>query len=462
MSTAADPLEPYRLKSLEQGQYTGCALLVNLLQDALLLQHTGVGCKHKGVSQLATHDAGRTLPWRTGWTEIGDRELITGASIRLGPYGRTWIARQRPRLVVTLSVTFLDLSGEDVVEEVKRLDLQHPDTHVVYAKVPGHTGDLFSGWTTTLLTIVQRFDWSQPADRADEVGLLGYFYDRIELDHAANVDVVGRLLGGLGLRLGPVVPSPGRFDDWAALPRAGTLVALPHLRPALPKLQGLTKRPLAVAPLPMGQRGTAAFLRAVGAAAGVPAATVEAAVRTGWDTVERSLAVARERLRDVRVAVIAEAPSAAGWMALLEELGVQVVLVGLKGRTLGGREALEAELEAVGARLPAGATVLEDPSLVAVRDAVRGLWKQRRLDGVLGSATDFNVLGTLPLSDFVGPWTGGVPVAPGLFRLEIGFPYKEYHCTMGMPFLGWEGMLVVAQRLLTAPRTWDSGRALRF
>lgn len=454
-----DALDRFRLRTLEQGPLTGAAIGVNAVSDALLIQHIGVGCKHKTTSQLATHDTGRRLAAETGWTEVGDRELIEGANARLGPYTRSWVARRDPAIVYVVTVTFIALTGDEAAAEVEALDAML-DVPVVLLNVLGFEGDLYSGYAHFLERTLARADWRQTVSRPDAVALLGYLYDRHEGDHDGNLAVLGSLFDAIGVGRGPVSLCGGPVAEVLSTPSCGTLVALPYLSGTpLKRVARKARRPVTAVPLPMSLRGTDAFLRAVGAAAGADAARVERVILDGRAAVRAPLEIARTHLEGLRLAVIADPPLAAGWVALLGELGVDVPVVGLRGRTLGGREALDAALAQIGASLPAQTEVLEDPSLVTLRDTVGPRLDRGLLDGVVGSATDHNALtARSPVGAWSG-WAGRDPEPVGWMRIEAGFPCKTYHCARPMPFLGYEGALVQAQRLLDAPRVWDAGRA---
>lgn len=450
-------LEHFRLRSMDQGQLTGAAIAVNAVSDSLLMQHIGVGCKHKTTSQLSTHDTGRRLAGNTGWTEVGDRELIEGASVRLGPYTRSWVERRDPGIVYVASVTFIELTGEDDKQAIADLDAALP-IPVLKLDLPGYEGDVFSGYAHTLRRTLERLAWSGAPGSRDRVGVVGYLFDRHEGDHRGNLAELTRLVKAVGGTLGGVGFDGGAFGDLDALTGCGTLLAWPYLGDEREAVTRLTGRTLTPVPFPMGLGATDAFLRRVAEAAGLDLAAAERTLRALRAQAEGQLQVARNQLAGQRVAVFAEPPLAAGWVGLLQELGMQPVLVGLKGHTLGREEAFEAALRQAGHAVPRGLTVVSEPSLARVREEVSARLAAGRLDGVVGSATDHNTLTSLPPERFLGAWAGRRPQGAGPFLLESGFPCKRYHCTRDMPFLGYEGVVVQAQRLLDAPRAWDSGR----
>ncbi len=464
MTAAAVPkwdLEYFRLKSMDLGQLTGVSMAVHAVPDAFLLKHTGVGCKHKTVTQFGTHEWGRGLAAHEGWTEVGDASLIRGSADRLGPYARSSWQRHRPAVIVMVSVTFLDLTGDDYANVARDLDEELP-CHVVWVRCPGYEGDLWSGYLTATLDLAKRVDWKVEVDRPNDVAFFGYLWDRYEGDHQGNQLQLKALLAGLGLGLGPVWLSGQGFEELSQSPRCGVQVLLPYAAPKAKTVRRLVGRDLVPVQLPIGFRATAAFLRAIGAAAGVEAARVDAVVRKQEAQTRERLGSMLAPLQGRRVAIFADLPLAVGMVALLEELGLVVEAVGIRGHSLGGRAALEAGLTAIGAALPVGCLVIENPSLAKVREVVSTLAQAGRLDGVLGSATDHNAISTLPAGLFMASQAGDQIVGGGPFRLEIGFPCKEHHCTYAMPFLGYMGMLIWVQRLMSAPRLWDGGRSLRL
>jgi nitrogenase molybdenum-iron protein alpha/beta subunit len=455
--TDDDRLEHYRLKSLDLGQLTGAAMAIHAIPDAFLLKHTGVGCKHKTVTQFGTHELAKGLAAHEGWTEVGDASLIRGSANRLGPYARSSYARHKPAFLGVASVTFLDLAGDDFGDQVRQLDDELPCA-VAYLKVPGFEGDLWSGYLTTMLEVVKRMDWKAAPDRPTHVAMHGYLWDRYEGDHQGNLTQLHSLVKALGLEPGPVLLSGAAYADLCEAPRAGLQLQLPYAAPKARALKRATKRELIPVDLPIGLRGSAAFLRTVGRAAGVAPDRVEAIIRRQEDSVRQRLGTIADRLRGLQVAVFADLPLLVGAITVLDELGLSVRVAGIRGHTLGGKVELLAALDRLGVRLPEGCQVLENPSLARVRDVVGAGLAARQLDGVLGSATDHNALRTLPPTPWLSSWAGEQMTPTGPFRLEIGFPCLEHHCAWPMPTMGFAGVLIWAQRLLSAPRLWDAGR----
>ena len=162
-----------------------------------------------------------------------------------------------------------------------------------------------------------------------------------------------------------------------------------------------------------------------------------------------------DRWRGMRVAIFADPAHGAGLASLLLEMGIEPALVGLKGTTMGGKEALMDCLERDGNPLPENTVILENPSIALIQEHLEALLSKGQLDGVFGSAVDINALSSLPASAFAGE--NGAPYGP--FTIETGFPCKDYHALYPMPFLGYQGVEAWVQRLISAPRLWNSGQS---
>lgn len=449
-------LEHYRLKSMDHGQLTGVSIAVHAIPDAFLLMHSGVGCKHKATTQLSTHDWAQGAVSREAWTEVGDAALIEGSAGRIGPYVRTWQARMNPALMVIVSVTFLDLTGDDYSDVVRQLNAELP-CEVVYVRAPGFEGDLWQGYLSTVLEVVKRIDWSIPQDRPDEVTLLGYLWDRYEGDHTGNLQHLKAILQSVGLNLGATLLSGVGLAGLGESARAGIVASLPYAAPKAKHLAKASKRTLVPVDLPIGLRGTAAFLRAI--TQGRPqAARAELFIAKQEQSFRERAGQLIDRLRGQRVAIFADLPLAVGLASLLDEFGMIPQVIGLRGHSLGGAAAFRDGLARIGARLPDVCEVLEHPSLGLVRDSVASRLRKRSLDGVIGSATDLNAISTIPASEILRPYAGEQMFPMGPFRIEMGFPCREHHCAYPMPYMGYAGLMLWVQRFLSAPRFFDSGR----
>ena len=455
-------LDHYALKSMDYGQLTGLAIACHAIPDVFLLMHVGVGCKNKATAHLLVHDWKEHGNVREGWTEVGDKDLILGASARAAPYLRSWYKRLEPSMIVVTSVTFIDLAGEDLQDKLAVAAESIP-CPVRYVKAPGYDPDMYVGYSKLLETLAKDVDWSKPADKPNEVLLLGYMFDRYEGDHQGNLAQIKGLLEGIGLSLGPAWLSGAKLSELLQAHRSGHVVELPYTKPVRKRLRRALKgRSPVETDLPIGVRGTSRWLRAVGAGCGVAEPVVERFVKAREAYVLKQLDTMMDRWRSRRVAVIAELPLAAGLCSLLIELGFNPVLVGIRGESLGGAEDLHASLTRDGLRLEPDAVVLENPSLFTLRGQFEALLEGEGLDGVFGAAPDLNMLTTLSPKLHVHARSSGAVEPQGPFLVEIGFPSRDFHAMMPMPFMGYGGVIVLAQRIADARRLWDSGRVMTW
>jgi nitrogenase molybdenum-iron protein alpha/beta subunit len=454
MST--EELEHFRLKSLDQGQFTGAFIAVHAVRDGFLMMHCGVGCKHKATSQLTEHDYGRSAE-HEGWTEVGDAELIEGSAHRIGPYIRSWYDRMRPGLIIANSVTFLDLTGDDTRHTVDEAAKTIP-CPVHFVRVPGFEGDLFSGYSAVVLAVAKGMDWTVEAGPATDISIAGYFFDRYEGDHLGNLAQLNSLLKSIGCSLKSTLFSGTDYAGLTRAPEAGTLLAFPVMRPQLRRLKRATKRTPVPTELPMGINGCASWLRTVGEAAGVDRTHVEHVITAQTQRTHYRLRMSRMALSGLRVAIFADLPHAVGLLHILHDLGCTPVVLGIRGHTLGGKDALQEAADRSQAPLDANITVLENPSIHRVREHMEGLLQERAVDVLIGSSTEINAVSTLDPTiaihiDHGGTWTGSGPKI-----VEFGFPCKHHHVVRSSPIMGFAGVLGWADRLINAPRLWDTGR----
>jgi chlorophyllide a reductase subunit Y len=121
----------------------------------------------------------------------------------------------------------------------------------------------------------------QGLDQAKTVSLLGELFP-------ADPMVIGMLLAPLGLKVGPTVPTREWRELYAALDCTVAAAIHPFYTASVRELQA-AGRPV-VASAPVGADGTAAWLRAIGEAAEVPSAQVEAAIAAILPAIRGALA----------------------------------------------------------------------------------------------------------------------------------------------------------------------------
>ncbi len=462
MSHDLPGLEHYALKSMDYGQLTGLSIACHAVSDSFLLMHVGVGCKNKATAHLLVHDWKEHANIREGWTEVGDRDLILGASERVGPYLRSWYKRLEPGVFVASSVTFLDLAGEDFSDRVEQAERDLP-CPVLHVKAPGYHPDMFLGYAKLIEAICRRIDFTAPPTVQGEAAVLGYWFDRYEGDHQGNLKQVESLFKLAGMKLGPVLLSGGTYAEALQAGRSELIVKLPHARPIAKKLRRiLRKREVMELDLPMGLAATSRFVRTLAERTGRAGPQLDAVLQRRERAVLKQVETMLDRWRSLPVAVFAETPLASGLLGMLLELGLKPVLVGLRGATLGGPDVLTETLARDGHVLDSDCTVLEDPSLQSIRAHLDRLLAEGQLAGVFGAATDINMLTTLSPERHIHDHVVGRVAPQGPFVVEIGFPCRDWHAMLPMPYFGYGGVVMMTQRIVDARRVWDAGRTLTF
>ena len=446
-------LEDFALSTHSYGRLTGASLAIHAIPDAFLLLHTGVGCKYKGAGQYCLHDLARPSHHREGYTEVTDLALIKGSASRIPIYVRGWYKKRRPSFMGVASSTFLEMAGEDFAKAVEEAGRSVP-CPVAYLQTLGFDGDLYDGYAAVNRKLLELVPFAKTRSQPRRVGVVGYAFDRYEMDHAGNLQQLRFLLESLGLECGPVLLSGRPTAELMELASCGRLVALPYARAYSDGLAALSGRPVVATGLPVGISGTFRWLKDVAEACGVKASVLEGCVRAQSEYARPQLdmfrSYARQRIGAGRTAVFADTPLAAGLCSLLIELGMPPVLAGLRDRSLGGRKAFTEALSRAGTPAPDDLEVLECPSLERVRSRVHELRDRRGLSLVLGSHTELSALGRGPTDR-----SGSGEPRPGSAEIpsvEIGFPSLGYHVLFPTPFYGVAGALATAQRIMNLIR----------
>lgn len=299
------------------------------------------------------------------------------------------------------------------------------------AAVPARSLDMdwLEGYDRTLEALAACLPEGKTRGRArNKVAVVGYMMDRNERDHHANLAELGRLLALAGLDLVSVWPSGGGMAELGRVSEASLIISLPYGRRAAKALADKFGAKLVETGLPLGLRGTTAWLAAVRKAAGLGAlpAPVAAAERAA----AAALAPALRGLMHRKLAFAGDPHLGAAMAAFAAELCMELPLSFYCSapRPLPGKAREGAALFAPTAREAAAAAAALPP--------------YRRPE--LAAATSFAV-------------TGGL--LPGLPFIELGFPSYGHHCLADEPFLGYKGAAALAARLLNALQNRDHFRS---
>jgi len=414
----------------------GVFLGVHAVGDALHVLHTGVGCKGKTQRQLVEHDLGREAHPQVGWTELSEEDLIRDVAARLREAVPELQRRRQAAVLLVTASAAVELTSTDLAVETQRIEAEL-GVPVVWLPGMATAADLYAGYGAVVRALIDRVDWGVDwragAKAPPVVSLVGNFFHRYEHEQAANLAELRRLVEGLGARLGPTFLAGESFGALQRAHAARLLVRMPYAGLEAADLATLTSRRVCGLGLPLGLRATGVWVRGVGAALGVATPRVEALVAAREALVAPRLELARRRLGGRRLAILADTPLAAGWVLLSGELGLDLPLVVLLDRTLGGEAALRAQVAAAGGEVSPGTRVVETPTLMELRG----------LAGEIDDPPPFDLVVRPDLSLADTAWAH-VPT------LETGFPAGHKHFVFPMPELGYNGTVALAQRLLDA------------
>ena len=432
-------LEEYSLKSMHLAKMTGIMMGVHAIKDAFLLMHTGVGCKYKTAAQLSQHDWATHPNKKEGWTQVGDRAVIKGSSGRIAPFARSWAERRDPGFMAVVSAVFLELTGEDFSDAVRKTEADDFPCPMAFLGTGGAAGDFYQGYAAMQLAVAKKLNWKvAPEDRRQgEVGILGHMFTRYEADQRADLAQMKSLMRGLGLTMGPCIFSGSNYEGLTSIGGAEHLIQLPYAKPAAKKLKRATKRDLHSMHLPIGIAGTSRWVRELAAATGVPQGRAEAFIRKHESKTRDQVGKLKDRYAGVPVGIVAETPLAAGLTSMLTEFGFRPMFIGLRDDSLGQRELFDEWLEKDGVKLPEGAEVVNRPSLRLLREELLSRIERGQLMGFLGSSTDTQLLQGSSLLLNKRP-----------FILQVGFPSTRYHVTYSIPTYGYGGVMAMGQRIL--------------
>lgn len=439
----------FELRDMDAGDLLGIFMGVHSLPGVIMLLHTTVGCKFKTQLQISDHDWGRESHNQRLWTGVDDARIIKGSGERLLEFATTWYQRRRPELFVVVTNASVELSAFDVEASVRELAMRLP-IPVVYLKAPGHDGSIFSGFERFTAAMVPFLDSPDLSEgNLNSVALAGYFLDRFEMEHAANVAEIRRLLGGLGLALRGTLFDGSPFDKVRRAGAAANMIWLPYAR-GVPETACIGDgRRHCVTDLPVGLTGTTEFLRNVGRAFGLDQAAVE---RVCDRELARAVPIVRRAvnsLSGVRVAVFLDTNLAAGVTSFLTEIGCDVPVVFLTDGGSASSEEFMAACTRLGAPFADSARAVPGVGRNSPRVVAGASRNRQYLEFIDECEREF-----IPI--VVGSSLQKAAFRRGDIRvIEMGFPCAEKHWLYPMPWMGYNGAVALVQRLLDAfMRAW--------
>jgi light-independent protochlorophyllide reductase B subunit len=333
---------------------------------------------------------------------------------------------------ISISTCAPEIIGDNLNDVVARINPKLP----VVAVSGGFQGNQYYGLNETLLRLVMKFADPSPVTERGLVNLIGSIGGTLQW--RADVREMDRLLTALGLTVNYLV-CDSTLDNVRRASRAeATILIGPEIgAPAAEYLQRSFKLQVIASAfgLPLGLRGTEAWLRAVSAALGLDAGRLDAVLEREEEETRFALKVGLNnlvfsektmRLKRLPVAVVAEAVSALSWARFLaEELEMRPCVVGL--RTPMKKYDLHPDLTQW-LNASDDCAILAEPSVDSVQRALEKF--QPHL--VLGSSLEADMVRDLGLPAFV----------------HVAHPNTQYVNIVEKPHLGYNGMLNICETIL--------------
>lgn len=426
---ASDRLKEFRIPLMNHTRYFGVFMASHSIPDSILVLHKGTGCKMKGSTHIA--DLFHESFSQVCWTEVTGVDILTDSHSMIEDTVVTNYQRRKPGVIAVTTSSVIEMTGFDMREVV---DAVQPKVGcpLVYVPTSGYEGDMYDGLADFTNALAGFVDWTLEPEPG-VVNIFGYPFERYEMDHGANMRELMRMFSAAGLLPGSWFFSGQKASQLLAAHRGSVNVALPYFMKYAGDIEKKSGRPSLATDLPMGVLGTSRWLESVARAAGADADKTAAFIRAESERVRLLQDIARRCMTQRKVCIIQATPLAAGCAAIALELGMEIENVVLLDSSLGGREAFLAALFRLTDRdIPDNINIYENPVWDEIKDLPE-LGSDQGLDIVISPSMEMNE-------------------SPGseLCIVELGSPSFNKHLLYPMPYLGYDGVVALAQRFMDA------------
>lgn len=407
----------------------GVYVAVNAIPDALLVVDSPSCAAYKAERLHINHDWLSTFSTPTRQrlfqSNLTIPELSMGVDTGLRHAFERACEAPDKALIFLTSISVVTVTGKQYVHI---LDEYEARAGAPIIELPSRDlyADWLEGYSDTLSALARNIPLPSAPGRADprDVALIGYFHDRDEADHRANIHELERLLRHIGLNPLCTWLSGAPVSALQKVAQAGTLLALPYGRKAARLLAKRTGAAVIDLPLPLGPLKTAHFLETLAQAYDCTDST-QAFIRDETTGLLNDIRVPTARyLTGKQPAVFAEPFLLEGLSDCLAYVGAEPVALFCPARTVHGDEAYIS-------RLPVAPVFM--PTIAQVTETLRPLRESDGLDLCIGDSLFLSFA-----KQFDTPC------------VEMGFPsYFTHHLTPA-PFLGYVGMRGFVERLANA------------
>ena len=406
------------LKQFTFPYHIGAYLCINAISDAVMLVD-GPNCSIPKAEYIyGNHDLNSTL-----FSQYGEHRLFYTMSHPLAQNGN-------PEHKIGFMLKLLANSGKYGIVFVSGLPFQALagiDYGGIADSVKGRSPvvaiapkSLEYGWLGGYAVALESLAYAIPVYKGKKekntVAIIGYLFDRNEGDHKGNIRELKRLLELCGIGLVCVFPEGDSFADLCNATKAQYIVSLPYGRKAASVIAGRSGATLIETNLPVGFSGTTEWLTQICDKMGIDCP--DSVINEGQKA-KRQYLRAASILRHKPVVY-------AGDPYLFEALSPFLEEMLMRPETaIFDCEALQIKCNAK--------RILFQPSIGEAAAMVKNLVGYDKPAVLIGNS-----------------FSQSEKIAPGLSFIELGFPSYSHHCFTDEPFMGYQGALNIAERLINS------------
>lgn len=428
---SSEKLREFEIPILNHTRYFGVYLACHGIPDSIVVLHKGTGCKMKGGLHLP--DMMRESFSQVCWTEVSGVDIVSDSHSMIEDTILTNYERRSPGCIAVATSSVIDMTGFDMraaVDEIRK----KVNCPLIYIPTPGYEGDMYDGYAEFTREFLKHVDWSVKPEEG-VVNVMGNVFERYEMEQTANVNEMRRLLAGIGLKAQAVFFSGQRTESLLNAGKGTMNIALPYYGKMTETLEKDTGRKSVSTDLPVGISGTTNWLRKVSEAYGIESSKVEQVITAETRKINPLVEMAKRHISDIKVTIIQPAPFAAACAALTLELGMKIDKVALMGESHGGKEEFfESLFRFCGVDRSREIDVYEYAN-----------WYD--IERILEVSEKDYMISTLLISPSIEKSEKNVRKYS---NVETGYPSHSKHFTYALPYYGYNGVVVMAQRILDA------------
>lgn len=435
----------------------GTYMAVNAVAGTVILID-GPDCAMGKVEHIfGKHDLGSTLLECRGLNRVecsftDARNTVLSREVAVEKNMLALARREDVGAILLSSLPMTFVTGTDYNLILRKIE-KKTEKPLHYILPRSLNGGHLEGYAETLRVFAEDIPLAAGKARPGTIAVIGYFMDRAEEDHAANLAELRRMLSALGLETVSIWFDGSSYGNLSRVQEAETLLCLPYGRKAAAAVSKRTGARVLDAGLPIGLEGTRAWLGEIARELGREDRArlfMEEELRRA---VPRMEWVVPHYFLNKRFWVSADAYQIGPLAAFFQEFGG--IFSG--GATVG--EAIDVRAGRASGNKKSG-TVLPGNVPGALVRPTSGLLEEELKRAISGGAD--LILGN---SDVLQLVPKGFPT------IEFGYPSYFTHAVAPSPFLGFAGALSLMDRVVNvlgahaAPRAslseYETGKTIR-